>query len=284
MTKAVLMSPTSAPAVVPISAPVPARASGQAATKGSSATSALYGVFGLLLLLAIWWLLTVPFTEPTSLVAHFAPAPSLQALLSLLAGADQMWLHIGVSLQRVGIALLLALAVGVPMGLALGRSPVLNATLSPAFQFLRMVSPLSWMPIAVIAFGIGDRPIYFLLAFAAVWPIMLNTMAGVRAINPRWQALGQSLAASATETFWQITVPAITGHVLTGVRLAIGVLWIVLVPCEMLGVSAGLGYFILDTRDRLDYPALMATIVLIGVLGFLLDGFFRTICQLRKTA
>jgi NitT/TauT family transport system permease protein len=82
----------------------------------------------------------------------------------------------------------------------------------------------------------------------------------------------------------QITVPAITGHVLTGVRLAIGVLWIVLVPCEMLGVTAGLGYFILDTRDRLDYPALMATIVLIGVLGFLLDGFFRTICQLRKTA
>lgn len=247
-------------------------------------TSFLYGAFGLLVLLAIWWLLTVPFTAPNSLVAHFAPVPSLQALFALLGGADNMWLHIGVSLKRVAVALILALVVGVPLGLALGRSQTLNATLSPAFQFLRMVSPLSWMPIAVIAFGIGDRPIYFLLAFAAVWPIMLSTMAGVRAINPRWQALGKSLAASATETFWQITVPAITGHVLTGVRLAIGVLWIVLVPCEMLGVTAGLGYFILDTRDRLDYPALMATIVLIGILGFLLDGFFRSICQLRKTA
>lgn len=253
-------------------------------TKPKHLTSVLYGAFGLLVLLAIWWLLTVPFTAPNSLVAHFAPVPSLQALFALLGGADNMWLHIGVSLKRVAVALILALVVGVPLGLALGRSQTLNATLSPAFQFLRMVSPLSWMPIAVIAFGIGDRPIYFLLAFAAVWPIMLSTMAGVRAINPRWQALGKSLAASATETFWQITVPAITGHVLTGVRLAIGVLWIVLVPCEMLGVTAGLGYFILDTRDRLDYPALMATIVLIGILGFLLDGFFRSICQLRKTA
>ena len=252
--------------------------------KQKTLTSAVYGGFGLLVLLAVWWLLTVPFTAPNSLVAHFAPVPSLQALFALLGGADNMWLHIGVSLKRVAVALMLALAVGVPLGLALGRSQTLNATLSPAFQFLRMVSPLSWMPIAVIAFGIGDRPIYFLLAFAAVWPIMLNTMAGVRAINPRWQALGKSLAASASETFWQITVPAITGHVLTGVRLAIGVLWIVLVPCEMLGVTAGLGYFILDTRDRLDYPALMATIVLIGILGFLLDGFFRSICQLRKTA
>jgi NitT/TauT family transport system permease protein len=244
----------------------------------------VYGGFGLLMLLVVWWVLTVPFTAPNSLVAHFAPVPSLQSLFALLGGADNMWLHIGVSLKRVAVALILALAVGVPLGLVLGRSRTLNATLSPAFQFLRMVSPLSWMPIAVIAFGIGDRPIYFLLAFAAVWPIMLSTMAGVRAINPRWQALGKSLAASATETFWQITVPAITGHVLTGVRLAIGVLWIVLVPCEMLGVTAGLGYFILDTRDRLDYPALMATIVLIGVLGFLLDGFFRSICQLRKAA
>lgn len=247
-------------------------------------TSVVYGGFGLLMLLVVWWVLTVPFTAPNSLVAHFAPVPSLQSLFALLGGADNMWLHIGVSLKRVAVALILALAVGVPLGLVLGRSRTLNATLSPAFQFLRMVSPLSWMPIAVIAFGIGDRPIYFLLAFAAVWPIMLSTMAGVRAINPRWQALGKSLAASATETFWQITVPAITGHVLTGVRLAIGVLWIVLVPCEMLGVTAGLGYFILDTRDRLDYPALMATIVLIGVLGFLLDGFFRSICQLRKAA
>lgn len=246
--------------------------------------STAFGLAGLVVLLAIWWLLTVPFTSANSLVTNFAPIPSLQTLVALIGGADNMWLHIGVSLQRVAIALLLAIVIGVPLGLALGRSQTLNATLSPAFQFLRMVSPLSWMPIAVIAFGIGDRPIYFLLAFAAVWPIMLSTMAGVKTINPRWQELGRSLSASAFETFWHITIPAITGHVLTGVRLAIGVLWIVLVPCEMLGVTAGLGYFILDTRDRLDYPALMATIVLIGILGFLLDGFFRTICQLRKTA
>jgi NitT/TauT family transport system permease protein len=147
-----------------------------------------------------------------------------------------------------------------------------------------MISPLSWMPIAVMVFGIGDQPVYFLLGYAAVWPVMLSTLSGVKAVDRHWLEVASSLAASRWETIWHIVVPAITGHVLTGIRLAMGVLWIVLVPCEMLGVTAGLGYFILDTRDRLDYPALMATIVLIGVLGFLLDWALRTICQQRKVS
>src|SRR5690606_27775108 len=120
--------------------------------------------------------------------------------------------------------------------------------------------------------GIGDAPIYFLLTFAAVWPIMLNTAAGVRQLDPKWLMLAKSLSATRSEVLFRIVVPGILGNVLTGVRLAIGVIWIVLVPCEMLGVSSGLGYYILDTRDRLAYSELMAVIVLIGALGFLLDG------------
>jgi NitT/TauT family transport system permease protein len=134
-----------------------------------------------------------------------------------------------------------------------------------------MISPLSWMPVAVMVFGIGDAPIYFLLAFAAVWPIILNTAAGVKQLNPQWLMLAASLGATPGELLRKIIVPGIIGHILTGIRLAIGVIWIVLVPCEMLGVSSGLGYFILDTRDRLAYSELMAVIVVIGALGFALD-------------
>lgn len=238
----------------------------------------LLGFSGLSLIIGLWWLMTVPFAGEGSLVQRFAPGPAFAMLIHML-GQSEIWMHVVVSLRRVFVGLALALLVGVPMGLLLGGSAKASATLSPAFQFLRMISPLSWMPIAVIAFGVGDQPVYFLVAFAAVWPIMLNTMAGVHALDPRWLQLSKSLSATRWETLKGVVLPGVLGHVLTGTRLAIGIVWIVLVPCEMLGVTAGLGYFILDTRDRLDYQALMATIVLIGLLGFLLDWIFRTACQ-----
>lgn len=239
----------------------------------------LQGWLGILLIVGIWWLLTVPLTAPDSMGQRFAPGPALTSLVEMLRGAE-IWVHIAVSLQRVAVGLFFALLVGVPLGLLLGASNVMNATLSPAFQFLRMISPLSWMPIAVMAFGVGDKPVYFLLAFAAMWPIMLNTLAGVKQLDRRWLQLSQSLSATKWETLKGVILPGVLGHILTGTRLAIGIVWIVLVPCEMLGVSAGLGYFILDTRDRLAYNELMATVVLIGLLGFLLDAAFRKIYSL----
>jgi NitT/TauT family transport system permease protein len=246
--------------------------------KTHTAWQALQGIAGIFLMVALWWLLTVPFATPGSMGQRFAPGPSLVALFTLLQSGE-IWIHIAVSLQRVAVGLGLALLVGVPLGLLLGASAGANATLSPAFQFLRMISPLSWMPIAVMAFGVGDRPVYFLLAFAALWPIMLNTLAGVRQLDQRWLQLSKSLSATGWETLKGVILPGILGHVLTGTRLAIGIVWIVLVPCEMLGVSAGLGYFILDTRDRLAYDELMATVVLIGLLGFLLDSAFRKLYE-----
>ncbi len=241
------------------------------------------GLAGLFGLLSLWWLLTVPMVDQHSLVARFSPTSAIQALTVML-GQAEVWHHIAVSLKRVLVGLTIAVVIGVPLGLALGWWQGLHDTLSPSMQFLRMISPLSWMPIAVMLFGIGDQPVYFLLGYAAVWPVMLNTLSGVKAVDQRWLELGSSLAANRWETIWHIVIPAITGHILTGVRLAVGILWIVLVPCEMLGVTAGLGYYVLDTRDRLDYQALMATIVLIGALGFFLDWLLRTVCQQRRVS
>lgn len=236
------------------------------------------GLGGLAGLLLLWWLGVKVFGEAGGLSARFSLSATLASLWELL-GRSELYVHIAVSLKRIFVGLFLALLVGVPLGLLVGSSRNLEAATTPAFQFLRMISPLSWMPIVVMLMGVGDQPIYFLLAFAAVWPILLNTAAGVRQLDPRWLQLSKSLSATRWETLRRVIIPGVMGHVLTGVRLAIGILWIVLVPCEMLGVSAGLGYYILDTRDRLAYSELMAMVLLIGLLGFALDAFARWLHQ-----
>lgn len=238
------------------------------------AQGAVLGFAGIGLLLLAWWIATDVIAGDASFARRFSPTRTFPALAGLLAGPD-LWLHIGQSLRRVLVGLAAALAVGVPLGLLIGASRLAEAATTPAFQFLRMISPLSWMPIAVMIFGVGDAPIYFLLAFAAVWPILLNTAAGVRQLDPQWLLLSKSLAATRWETLSRLILPGVLPQVLTGLRLAIGITWIVLVPCEMLGVQAGLGYFILDTRDRLAYDQLMAVVLMIGILGYMLDALAR---------
>lgn len=230
----------------------------------------LYGLVGLGVLIVLWSIGTGLLASNLPLAAALAPGATFKSLYSMLSSGELNH-HILMSVQRVLVGLGLALAIGVPLGLAVGGSRALENASSTSFQFLRMISPLSWMPIAVMVFGIGDAPIYFLLTFAAVWPIMLNTAAGVRQLDPSWLMLAKSLSATRREVMFRIVIPGILGNVLTGVRLAIGVIWIILVPCEMLGVSSGLGYYILDTRDRMAYSELMAVIILIGALGYFLD-------------
>lgn len=230
----------------------------------------VWPVVGLALAVALWSLGARQLSDVEAIRTAFAPTAGFAALGRLLA-EGALWEHILLSLQRIGISLLLALLMAVPLGVWVGLSPLFAKLTGTLFQFLRMVSPLSWMPLAVMALGVGEAPVVFLLTFAAVWPILLNTAAGVAALDRSWLQLAHSLSATRGEVVRHIVLPGIVTHVLTGFRLALGIAWIVLVPAEMLGVSAGMGYFILDTRDRLAYDELMAGIVVIGCLGFALD-------------
>ena len=241
---------------------------------GRIETRVLLPLAGFAAALLLWQLGVTALEKDTPIAAAFAPLEAGRALLRLLQGPD-IWRDIGLSLRRVGYGLAAAVLLGVPLGILVGSSRRFAAALMPLFQLLRMVSPLSWMPLAVMTLGVGDAPVYFLLAFAALWPILLNTATGVARLDPNWLLLARSLSATRAETVLRVVLPGITADILTGVRLAIGIIWIVLVPAEMLGVSAGLGYFILDARDRLAYNELMAAIVLIGVLGFMLDWLAR---------
>lgn len=233
-----------------------------------------YPLFGLVFAGALWWALVHGAGQHSLMAARFSPENTWAAASELWRGGE-IWQHARASLQRVGLGLFCALLVGVPLGLLAGSWRGFNQATCTTFQFLRMISPLSWMPVAVMALGVGEAPVVFLLTFAAVWPIVLNVAAGIAAIDPQWLTLADSLGANRRERLWQVIVPAIASHLLTGIRLAIGLIWIVLVPAEMLGVNAGLGYFILDTRDRMAYGELMATILFIGLLGFILDWLAR---------
>ncbi len=232
------------------------------------------GLLGLVVLLLLWAIGAHFLQKDLPLARMLGPWDTFKALYGLVIHGE-LWGDIWASLRRVGVSLFLSLLVGIPIGLAVGAYKWLDAGTSGAFQFLRMISPLSWMPIAVMIFGIGDKPIYFLLTITAIWPIILNTSAGVRNLDPKWLQLAHSLSATRFEVLRKVILPGIVGNILTGTRVAVGMIWILLVPCEMLGVTDGLGYFILDTRDRLAYDQLMAIIVVIGILGFVLDGVAR---------
>ena len=231
-----------------------------------------YAMLGMALLLAAWWVggFMVQNNPATMAFADFAPAPALSRLADMLSSGEA-WNMTVPSLQRVMQGMVIAVAIGVPVGILVGRVQVLREVTNIPFQFLRMISPLSWMPIAVMAFATWDGAIVFLIAVAAIWPILFSTAAGLRRVDPSWFKVARNLGARPWHMLFVIILPAISQDILTGVRLALGVAWIVLVPAEYLGVTSGLGYSINDARDTLEYDRLAATVVIIGVIGFLLD-------------
>ena len=137
----------------------------------------IYGLTGLIAFFMMWWVLGLQI--PEGFFQQFTLNSTLLKLIGLVQDPET-YTHIAMSLKRIFIGLFYALLIGIPIGLLIGQNQKADAFSSQIFQFLRMISPLSWMPIAVMILGVGDKPIYFLLAFAAVWPIILNTATGVK--------------------------------------------------------------------------------------------------------
>lgn len=238
---------------------------------------------GVLVAVVVWWLVTSVLARPGTLLSAFGPQHAIPAVGDLAAQgvlADDVL----TSLFRLLAGLLIAAVLGTLLGVAVGSVPWLDAATRPVFQFLRMISPLSWAPVAIGLFGIGHRPVYFLVAAAAIWPVVLSTAQGVRSIDRGFLLVARSLGASRTETLTSVVLPAIRPHLLTGFRLALGIGWVVLVPAEMLGVTSGLGYEILNARDQLAYDKVMAVIVVIGLLGYLLDTLARWAFTAKRPA
>lgn len=245
------------------------------ATKPNSLLTPLLGTLGAV---AIWYLLTEVVFAARPLVQDFSPARTW-------AGISELW-DTGVllddasaSVMRLVVGVLIALVIGMGAGLAVGTVGWLDRATQPAVGFLRMVSPLSWAPLVLVLVGIGDMPVITLVALTTVWPVLLATSAGVRAVDPGHRAVARALGASRLETLRTVVAPTLRPHVLTGIRSAVALGWVVLVPAEMLGVTSGLGYQILNAKDQLAYHHITALILVIGLLGLAIDVVARWILR-----
>jgi NitT/TauT family transport system permease protein len=246
----------------------------------SAMASLGYPLTGIAALIAVWWFggWLIASNPDTASFADFAPAPAFARLAELLE-SGAVWNAAVPSLGRIGYGLLWAVVIGVPLGVAIGLFASLRQISHVPFQFLRMISPLAWMPVAVLAFASWDGAIVFLVAIAAVWPVLFSSAQGVRRIDPLWFKVARNLGADGLQMLRRMIFPAIAQDIFAGIRLAVGVAWIVLVPAEYLGVTSGLGYAINDARDTLEYDTLAAMVVVIGVIGFVLDGICVTLIK-----
>jgi NitT/TauT family transport system permease protein len=184
--------------------------------------------------------------------------------------------HIAASLLRVGSGFSLAVAVAVPLGLWMGWVRGAFITLNPIFQLLRPISPIAWIPIAILWFGVGDASPVYLIFISSVFPMVVQTTAGVHAIERRYLRAAENFGVSRATLFRRVVFPAVIPQVITGMRIGLGVAWLVVVAAEMIALRSGLGYLIIDSRNAGNrYDLVIAGMITIGVIGLLLDGAMR---------
>ncbi len=229
----------------------------------------------------VWWLLTDVIFTSRPMVSDFSPVRALAGLGELVSAGTLLDAS-ATSVYRLLVGLGIAAAIGLVGGLLVGSVSWVDQASRPTTLFLRMVSPLSWAPVAVVAFGIGNAPVIALVAAAAVWPILTSTADGVRRVQAGHREVARGLGATRVEVLRQVVVPSVQPAALAGLRLAIGLGWVVLVPAEMLGVTSGLGYQILNAKDQFAYHHITALILVIGTIGYALDVVARWALATRR--
>jgi len=197
-----------------------------------------------------------------------------------LAGKGLLLKYIIASLFRVTIGFGLAVLLGIPLGLLLGWFQPLFFAFNPMIQVLRPISPIAWIPVAILWFGVDDRAPIFLIFLASLFPITVSAMAAVQNIQPVYIRAARNFGVGRLELFRRVIFPATLPQVLTGIRIALGVAWLVVVAAEMIAVNSGLGYLIIDARNAgKRYDLVVAGMVMIGLIGLGLDLLVR---QLEK--
>ena len=199
--------------------------------------------------------------------------------LDVMRGLNELP-HLGAytrdSLFRVACGYLAAVLLGVPVGLFLGLSLPAARAANPLIQMLRPISPLAWMPLAVIWFGVSNLAPIFLIFLASFFPIVVSTMNGVRNVPPMYVQAGRNFGLSTPALLARVIFPAVLPRILVGLRIAFGVAWLVLVAAEMIAVDSGLGYLIIDARNAgKRYDLVVGGMLLIGVIGLALDTLIR---------
>jgi nitrate/nitrite transport system permease protein len=175
------------------------------------------------------------------------------------------------SLVRVARGFLLGIAIGTPLGFLLGMSKTMTKIFDPIMQVLRPISPLAWLPLGLVIFQKSEPAALFAIAVCSMWPTVINTMAGVRAIPQDYWNVAKVLRLSRVTTFTKVVIPATLPYMFTGFRLSLGIAWLVIVASEMLTGTPGVGGFLWQEYNSLIYAHILLAILTIGVVGFVLD-------------
>lgn len=228
-------------------------------------------------LLLAWWAAIVATQSP------IFPTPwgVVTGTLELVEDGT-LWRHIGASLMRVGTGFALAVCVAVPLGLWMGWVRGAYDTLNPIFQMLRPISPIAWIPIAILWFGVGDASPIYLIFISSVFPMIVQTTVGVHTIEKRYLRAAENFGVSRATLFRQVVIPAVLPQILVGMRIGLGVAWLVVVAAEMIALRSGLGYMIMDSRNAGNrYDLVIAGMIIIGVIGLSLDGTMRMLERIK---
>jgi len=229
------------------------------------------------LVIGVWWWVVVRSESP------IFPTPWQVVTGTLeLAEDGTLWEHITASLMRVGIGFGLAMGVGIPLGLWMGWVTGAYRTFNPIFQMLRPISPIAWIPLAILWFGVGDVAPIFLIFMASVFPLIVQTTSGVHTIDRRYLRAAANFGVSRGVLFRRVVIPAVLPEIIVGMRVGVGVAWLVVVAAEMIALRSGLGYLIMDSRNAGNrYDLVIAAMIIIGVIGLMLDGITRLLEKLK---
>jgi nitrate/nitrite transport system permease protein len=183
------------------------------------------------------------------------------------------------SLKRVGIGFGLAAVVGIPLGFLIGRFQFMAGMFNPIVSLLKPVSPLAWLPIGLLVFKAADPAAIWSIFICSIWPMVINTAVGVQRVPQDYMNVARVLNLSEWKIVTKILLPAVLPYMLTGVRLAIGTAWLVIVAAEMLTGGVGIGFWVWDEWNNLNVPHIIIAIVVIGVVGLALEQLLVTLAK-----
>ncbi len=250
-----------------------------------SAGSAAWSLAVPVVLLAVWegasragWINPMILPSPSAVflrwVAYARPARPFDPA----EGTYLAWFFSGellhdaaASLYRVVMGFVIGAGLALPVGLLMGTSETVYRLLNPLLQILRPIPPIAYIPLAILWFGLGNPPAFFLISLGAFFPVVMNTIGGVRTVDAIYIRAARNLGASGATLFWRVILPAATPHIMTGLRVGFGVAFIVVIVAEMIAVNNGLGYRILEAREFFWSDKIIAGMISIGLLGLAID-------------
>ncbi|QBD78655.1 ABC transporter permease [Ktedonosporobacter rubrisoli] len=241
----------------------------------------LYSVLVLLFSLGVWQLLaTLHLVSPLALPAPQTVLQQLQTLLTSGFAGKSLFEDIWVSALRIASGFAIAVLIGVPIGMLMAWSNPIFQVIDPFLQFIRPVPPLSYIPLLVVWFGIGELPKVILILLGTLPVIIISTISGVRAIPPQRIRVAQSLGATPLQLFRYTILPSALPEIFTGMRVGIGIAWSCLVAAEFIAADVGLGWLVQDAGQELQVGIIFVGIICIGLLGYLMELVIRLIERL----